>query len=146
MSTVNRNSRAAQLRELFDSRVALAKLEVQHDIASSRRLGIVAGSGAVVAIVGISLLAITFAEYLAALTQTNPLWWQFAFGSVMLLAGASAIYVGWKAFRRDFSGLSETLEELREDQRWLGEMAAEIASSAGVRVPPPEDADAPSDE
>ena len=120
------HSRIAHLREAIDARIALAKIEVQHDIACSKRLGIFAGVGAVVVIIGLTLLTLVFADYLAALTQTDPIWWHLTFGIAMTLAGAAAIYLGWRTFRREFSGLSETLDELREDQRWLMEAAAEL--------------------
>ena len=136
-SDANQSGSVSQLRELLDARLALARLEVQRDIAQSKRLGIVAGAGAVVTIIGLTFLSLVLAGYLAALTQTDPLWWQFGFGIVMVIAGGSAIHFGWRTFRREFSGLSETLDELREDQRWLGEVASEIFHSA-VASPPGE--------
>ena len=130
MSSTDPTSHIAQLRELLDSRLALAKLEVQHDIACSRRLGIIAGTGSVVAIIGLTFLSFVLANYLAALTQTDPLWWQLGFGVVMVTAGTTAIFFSWRSFRREFSGLRETLDELREDQRWLSELASEVLPEA----------------
>ena len=48
---------------------------------------------------------------------------------------AEGVFLGWKSFRRDFSGLGETLKELREDRAWLGEMASEMIRSTGVNSP-----------
>ena len=138
MSTASEpESRLAHLREALDARIALAKIEVQHDIACSKRLGISAGAGAVIVIIGLTCLTLVFADYLAALTQTQPWSWRLAFGIVMTLAGGAAIYLSWRTFRREFSGLSETLDELREDQRWLADVASEIlgASAAGPTTP-----------
>ena len=104
----DQNGRLAHLREVIDARVALAQIEVQHDIACSKRLGFVAGAGAVVAIIGLTLLSLVFAEYLAALTQTDPIWWQLAFGIVMTFTGAVATYRGWLTFRREFSPGSDS--------------------------------------
>ena len=125
----------AQLRELFDARVALAKIEVEHDIACSKRLGVIAGIGAVCAIIGLTLLMFVLSESLANWTQTEPLWWRLAFGIVLAGGGGAAIFLGWKTFRREFSALRETRDELREDRDWAGEMFAELMQTAGVTPP-----------
>ena len=96
------DSRLAHLRELLEARMALAKIEVQHDIACSKRLGIIAGVAAVVVIIGLTFLTLVFSDYLAALTQIDPIWWHLAFGIVMTFAGGAAIYLSWRSFRREF--------------------------------------------
>ena len=120
----------AQLREWYGARIAMAQLEVRHDIASTRRLGLMAGIGAVLILTGLPVLVVVLSQALAAATQIDAVWWQLVFGAGFALLGAALIFAGWRNFRREFSGFKETLDELREDQLWLGEIAAEITGSA----------------
>ncbi len=132
-----------QLQELFAARWEMARWEVRGDVDSARRLGLVAGSGAVLVLTALPLLVIALSQALASVTVIEAIWWQLIFGCFFALVGALLIWTGWRTFRRNFAGLQETLEELREDQLWLKEMAAEVANSAGVTMPEADDEETP---
>lgn len=121
-------------RELLAARYDLARWEVKSDVDSTRRLAAVAGAGAVLALTGLPLLLIVLSQTLAAATETDAIGWELLFGGIFTIVGAGLIWTGWRTFRRDFAGLRQTLAELREDQIWLEELAAETARTAGLDV------------
>ncbi len=105
----------------------MAQLEIRGDIDASRRLGIVGGIGAVMALTGLPVLVMVLGEALGRATVIDAIWWQLGFGFGFLLIGLTVLWLSYRTFRREFAGLRETLEELREDAAWMKEMAAEFA-------------------
>jgi len=131
----------SRLQELLDARLAMAKLEVRHNIHSFRRLGIAGTIGAVVALSGLPVLLIVLSQALAARTRLDVFTWQFLLGGAFSLAGMLILLLAWRSFRRNFTGLAETLDELREDRRWLEEIAGELIGAAPLTAQPGESAD-----
>ncbi len=108
----------AELRQMVDLRWQLARLELAAATRSAKRLAIVFAISALLALIAVALVAVG-----TVLSLPEPLR-----APVSLIAGfgllAAAILAGWWAwwrFRRQFVGLEETLEELREDVVWLEE-------------------------
>lgn len=118
-----------ELREIFAARFQLAELEVRSDIDSTRRLGIVGGAGAVLVLTGLPVLAVLLAQTIASWLEHDEHWWLLAVGLFCCAAGAAVMGLAWRRFRRDFAGLRETLDELREDAAWLREVADEMTDN-----------------
>ena len=114
-------SLGAELREMAAARVELARLEVASDLLSAKRLAVAWIVAAVMALTSLPLLAVWMAEVLSELTPIPRGGWLLGFAAFLMLAAAIGGYLAWRRFRRNFVGLRETLEELREDILWLKE-------------------------
>ncbi|MFH1923799.1 MAG: phage holin family protein, partial [Planctomycetota bacterium] len=53
-------------------------------------------------------------------------------GLVLVVGAILAGWLAWRRFRREFVGLEETLEELREDLVWLREWAGKSEDEEGT--------------
>ena len=80
------------------------------------------GPAAVALLVGLSTLTVAAAGMLG-----DRLWsttgWLLILGLLLFAAGALAGYLAWRRFRHTFTGMEQTMEELREDLVWLAEKA-----------------------
>ncbi len=115
--------RAVQLRR------ELAELEVRHDANAVRRLAIVGGVGALLAITGLPVYIICAAQGLAARTSLGFVSWALILASLLVAVGVLALAVAVARFRSEFSGLRRTLSELNEDMIWLQEWGVRRDSS-----------------
>ena len=112
---------AAELRQMVDLRWQLARLELAAAGRSAKRLAIVWAVAAVSALISLPLIVVGTLLSLPESMQASVSLIALIAGLVLL---AAAIVVGWWAwwrFRRQFVGLEETLEEIREDLVWLQE-------------------------
>jgi uncharacterized membrane protein YqjE len=114
-------SLGAELREMASARLELARLEIAADLLSVKRLAAAWLVVAVMALTSLSLLAVWLAEVLSELTRIPRGGWLLGFAACLFLASGIGGYLAWRRFRRNFLGLRETLEELREDALWLRE-------------------------
>jgi uncharacterized membrane protein YqjE len=114
-------SLSAQTREMFQLRWELARLELQADLQNVKRLAVIGGLAAVMALTSLPLLACFLAEKLDGWHGIDRAGWLLVFGLALLFFALIAAYGGWRWFRRRFVGLQETLEELREDVEWAKE-------------------------
>jgi uncharacterized membrane protein YqjE len=108
----------ADLFRIADLRWKLARLELEAAASSVKRLVIVAVVAATMALTSLPILVVGAIHFLPDWAQAGSL---LAAGLVLLLA---AILVSWWArrrFLREYVGLEESLEELREDLVWLQE-------------------------
>ena len=110
-----------EFREMAAARWELARLELQADVRSVKRLAIVCLVAAVMAMTALPLLAVCLAEVLHGYGNIDRAGWLLIFGAGLLTASAVVALVAVGRFRRRFVGLQETLEELREDLLWLRE-------------------------
>jgi uncharacterized membrane protein YqjE len=111
---------AADLWQMVDLRWQLARLELEAAFRSVRRLAILWATAAVMASTALPLLVLGVVQLLPEEARVYGLW-IFALG--LLMAAAVVGWLAWRRFRRRFTGLEETLEELREDLVWLQEWA-----------------------
>jgi formate hydrogenlyase subunit 3/multisubunit Na+/H+ antiporter MnhD subunit len=110
-----------ELRHMAAARLELARLELKADIQSVKRLAIAGLAAAVMALAALPLLAVCLAELLATHGNIGRAGWLLIFGVGLLFSAiAVVLFARWR-FRRQFVGLQETLEELREDLLWLRE-------------------------
>ena len=113
----------AELREMASARWELARLEIESDLRSARRLAVAWLVAAVMLLTALPLLAAGLAEALDGCAGIPHGAWLLVFAAGLLLLAGLGGYLAWRRFRRDFIGLRETLEELREDAAWLNEKA-----------------------
>lgn len=111
----------AELREMAAARWELARLELESDFRSARRLAVALFVAAVMALVALPLAAAALAEAMEQWTGVSSGRWLLAFAGVLLVLSGLGSYLAWRRFCRKFIGLRETIEELREDMVWLKE-------------------------
>jgi len=99
----------------------LARLEIEADLSEARRLAVALVAAGVLGLAALPLLATALAWQLDGCAGLGFSGWLALFGVVLLLSAAVGGVLAWRRFRRRYSGLEETLEELREDLVWLGE-------------------------
>jgi uncharacterized membrane protein YqjE len=114
-------SLGAELREMASARLELARLEVASDLLSAKRLAVAWTVALVMAVTSLPLVAVWVAEVLGEMTRIPRGGWLLGFAACLFLASGIGGYLAWRRFHRNFLGLRETLEELREDVLWLKE-------------------------
>ena len=110
-----------ELREMAPQRWELARLELQADLLSAKRLALAWLAAAVMVLTALPILVICLAEALDGCGDITRGGWLLTFGGGLLILAVAGGYLAWRRFRRRFVGLQETLEELREDLVWLQE-------------------------
>lgn len=110
-----------ELRAAFGLRWELARIELLESRAAVRRLAYTAVPCAALAAAVIPLAAVAAAERLAGIARLGKVGWLLVFAAVMGSIGAGVGWLAWRRFRREFSALEQTREELREDLAWLRE-------------------------
>jgi hypothetical protein len=121
----------AELREMAKARWELARLELQADLRSARQLAIAWLVSAVLTLTALPLLAAALAEALEGCAGIHRGVWLLIFAGALLVLALSAGYLAWRRFRRRYTGLRETLEELREDMVWLRESGRQQKGEGG---------------
>lgn len=111
---------ADELKEMAALRWDLASLEIRVAAGQIKRLAVVVGAAAVTALVSLPVLVVYAAEMLSGLWLSRT-GWLLALGLGLLSLAVLAAWLAVRHFRREFVGLAETLEELREDLVWLEE-------------------------
>lgn len=110
-----------ELREMAVARWELARLELEADLLSTKRLATTWLMAAVMALTSLPILVVALAETLDGCCGIARRDWLWIFAAGLLILALSSGYFAWRRFRRRFVGLEETLEELREDIVWLRE-------------------------
>jgi hypothetical protein len=110
-----------ELREMAAAHWELARLEIESDLNSLRRLAVAWLTAAVMALGALPLAASALAEALDGRLGVPRLGWLLILAAALLLLSALCGSLAWRRFRRRFLGLRETLEELREDAIWMRE-------------------------
>ena len=111
----------ADVTEMLQLRWELARLEIQADVAHVKRLAVILGAAAVMALTSLPLLLSFAAETLDGRLGIARCEWLLIFALALLCTAGVCSYFGRVWFRRRFTGLKQTLEEFREDLEWLKE-------------------------
>ena len=112
--------------DLLVLRRQLAELEVRNDLRQIKRLGIFGGLGLTQCLVGMAVLAVFAGSLIDHWIETSAIpaprpWGSLGLGVVVILSGLETLRRSWNRFQREFSGLKESIAELREDAVWLRE-------------------------
>jgi hypothetical protein len=132
-----------ELREMLTARWELARLELQADLRSVRRLAIAWLVAIVMAFTSLPLLAICLAAALDGCGGIASRVWLLIFAAGLLSVAILGAYAAWRCFRRRFVGLQETLEELREDLLWLQDKSNTSPRRSPAESSPASDRPAP---
>ncbi len=112
---------STDVREMLRLRWELIRLELQADLMALKRLAVILIAATVMALTSLPLFFVSLADALHGRLGIARWGWLLIFGvGLLIIAGLSA-YIGRILFLRRFSGLKETLAELREDLEWLKE-------------------------
>ncbi len=114
-------SLAAELGEMAAARWELARLELLSQRDQASRLAVVCLLAAVMALTALPLLVWCLADALSGWHHISRAAWLIGISLGLLLLAAVSGFGAVRRFRRQASGLQETLEELHEDVLWLCE-------------------------
>ena len=115
------NALGGELRETILARWELARLELETDFLSAKRLAIAWLAAAVMGLTAIPLVAVCVADALDGWADMTRDGWLLVFAGGLLILAMAGAHLAWRRFRRRFLGMRETIEELREDLVWLKE-------------------------
>jgi uncharacterized membrane protein YqjE len=105
--------------DLVQQQFALFKEEVKEEARGAKQALIPLLAGAVVLFVGAIVLSLTFVHILDEAT-TLPLWACYAIvAAVLCIGGGIAVAVGLERFREVPPVAEKSVEELKENVRWL---------------------------
>jgi peptidoglycan biosynthesis protein MviN/MurJ (putative lipid II flippase) len=109
-------------RQMLALRWKLAKLEAQADAQALKRLVALAIAAVVMVLTALPLLLVFAADLLDGQAGIARAGWLLIFAVALLAAGVATSMLAWRHFRRRFTGMQQTREEVREDLIWLGEL------------------------
>lgn len=118
----------ADLLQIAELRWKLARLELEAAVASVKRLVILAVVAATMVLTALSTLVVGAVHFLPDAFRAGSL---VAVGLLLLLAAILLTWWARRRFRREYVGLEESLEELREDLTWLQEWTGREKSDRG---------------
>jgi uncharacterized membrane protein YqjE len=113
---------AREATQSLNLRRELAELELSHDRILLQRFASIGGVAVALIVIGVSLLLVTAAWELSAVTNLSFTAWLALFGAACLVPGSWALWRSIRTLRREFCGLRGTLNELREDLAWLRDL------------------------
>lgn len=106
----------SDLSDLLRSEMELARVEIREEAAKAGRAAGMLGAGALVAYLGLGLLATAAAWGLAEVVDAG---WAFLIvGAVVAVAGGVLLMMGRNRLREVRPVPDETVETLKEDARW----------------------------
>jgi len=111
----------ADLRTMARLRWQLARLEWDAAVGQLRRLAVVLLLAGVAILASLSVFVVAAAELLEGWLGVSRAGWLGVCGAALLVVGIAAAWLARRQFRRHFTGMQETLEELREDAVWIEE-------------------------
>ena len=107
--------------QLLNLRRRLAEQELRGDVAAVRRFAVVAAVSACTALIALSLLATALVLQLEQALGLESHWLAVGIGAGALFLGAGVCTAAAFRFRSQFSGLKQTIHELKEDLAWIRE-------------------------
>jgi len=113
----------ADLGEMAGLRWQLAMLEVRAAAGSLKRLAVPMVVAGVMGLTAVPVVVVYAAGFLGERSDISEAAWLLILGLGLLTLAVLVGWLGWRRFRRDFTGMEQTLEELREDIVWLQEWA-----------------------
>jgi uncharacterized membrane protein YqjE len=112
---------AGEVRWALGKRWDLARLELAIAGLQFKRLTIWLAACVLAALTVLPLLVVLAADCLGNITSWSRTAWLALFVLLLVCGTPAAVWFAWRRFRREFVGLQATLDELREDLRWLEE-------------------------
>jgi len=122
---------AAGFEAMVALRFKLARLEFDAAVGSIKRLGLVWAVAATMGLTALPVLVVGIA-LLLPLSDAMRAGFLLLVGLVLIVGAILAGWSAWRRFRREFVGLEESLEELREDLVWVREWAGRSDEEEGT--------------
>ena len=105
-------------RDLVRQEIALARVEAREQVAAAKSIGIVFGAAALLAVVGLVLVAAAVSAAIADLFDI-PLWASYAGRAVLLAAAAYGLGTYGRARVAETEVLPRTKASFRENLEWI---------------------------
>ncbi len=122
---------ATEVQQMLRARAELLGLELQAARASGTRLAVALIVGSLSALIALPVAAVALAFQIARWFELDSLSLLWIFTAVLLIVAAGLIFGGWRRYRREFTGLEDSIAELHEDMVWLREwLGTEAAANA----------------
>ncbi len=119
-----------ELRGLAAARWRLLRMELVSARDQVRKLAIVLVAAFCAGLASLPVLIVAAGDALDEKLGL-PRWaWLLASGLLLLAGACFSAWLAWRRFRRDFIGLTESLEELQEDLVWLREFGKRSPSDS----------------
>ncbi len=112
---------AKEVQAMLRARAELLGLELQAARAVGTRLAIALVVGSLSALVAAPVGLVALSSQMARWFDLDALGILWFFTAALLIAGGGLIVGGWRRYRREFSGLEDSIAELREDIVWMRE-------------------------
>ena len=106
-----------EFSQLVTSHIDLAKVEIKEDVREAGRAGGMFGGAGVSALVAVLMLSAAAAWGLAELMA--PGWAFLIVGIVWAIVAAALAMAGKRQVQHMHPGPTETVEEIKEDKKWL---------------------------
>jgi H+/Cl- antiporter ClcA len=117
---------AAQLATL---RWRLAEIELRESAQTTKRFAIWAIVALVLLLTSLPIFVVALSAWLDQLaTLPGNVSWTWILGLTLAIGGTAVGWFSWRRFRRDFRGLEQSIEELREDLVWVKEWSGRAES------------------
>lgn len=113
---------AAEVRALVAARWQLLRLELFAARDQLRRLAVALLIAIVAALAALPVLIVAAGEALDGVAGLPNWAWHLILSGVLLVGAIVSAWWAWRRFQRQFQGCAESLDELREDLVWLGEL------------------------
>jgi Zn-dependent protease with chaperone function len=111
-----------ELRALGIARWRLLRLELLASLDQVKRLVILCAVAFAAIATSLPVLVVAAGDALAGVGGIPRWGWLLIFAATLILGAILTAWLSYRRFRRNFTGVTETLEELREDVQWLREL------------------------
>jgi len=116
---------AGEMSQLATLRWRLAEIELRESAQTARRFAVWAVVATVLLFTSLPVFVVALAIWLGKVTSLSGLSWAWILGLLLAIAGSTVLWLSWRRFRREFRGLEQSIEELREDLVWVREWTAQ---------------------
>lgn len=113
-----------ELAQLVNLRWRLAEIELRESAQTAKRFTLWAVVAAALLLTSLSVFAVALSAWLDQVAELPRLSWAWILGLLLAAGAASIFWLCWRRFHREFRGLEQSIEELREDLVWVKEWAA----------------------
>ena len=119
-----------ELGQLTTLRLQLAEIELRESVQTTKRFAVWAVVALVLLLTSLPVCVVALAAWLDQVTPMSGLFWNGILGLLLAMAAATVFWFSWRRFRRDFRGMEQSIEELREDIEWVQEWTGKSQESS----------------